>query len=304
MALQGSSGEGVFAAVATPLDAAGRVNVPLLARHSLDLIRRGLHGITLFGTTGEGPSFTVDERRAALDALLEAGVANHQVIVATGAAALGDAIELTRHALARGCNRVLLLPPFFFKDVSSAGVADAVGAVVEAQDDPRLRIILYHIPQVSGIAIDHGAIATLRERYGAVVEGIKDSSGNLEHSLGLIERHRGLKVYVGAENTIARTRAAGGAGTICGLANVVPNTILASFAGESGKSGESREIVDTLLASVGSQPFTPWLKALLAVRQCDDSWRRVRRPLVEAGPDALKALPPALRDACPDLAAN
>ncbi|WP_043202962.1 dihydrodipicolinate synthase family protein [Paraburkholderia acidipaludis] len=301
MTLQGGSGEGVFAAVATPLDAAGRVNVPLLARHSLDLIRRGLHGITLFGTTGEGPSFTVDERRAALDALLEAGVANHQVIVATGAAALGDAIELTRHALARGCSRVLLLPPFFFKDVSSAGVADAVGTVVEALDDPRLRIILYHIPQVSGISVDHGAVKTLRERYGAVIEGIKDSSGNLEHSLGLIERHPGLKVYVGAENTIARTRAAGGAGTICGLANVVPEAILASFAGDSGNSDET---VAALLAGVGSQPFTPWLKALLALRQRDDSWRRVRRPLVEAGPDALRALPPALREACPDLAAG
>jgi 4-hydroxy-tetrahydrodipicolinate synthase len=301
MTLQGSGGEGVYAAVATPLDAAGRVNVPLLARHSLDLIRRGLHGVTLFGTTGEGPSFTVAERRAALEALLEAGVANHQVIVATGAAALGDAIDLTRHALAQGCNRVLLLPPFFFKDVNSAGVADAVGAVIEAIDDPRLRVILYHIPQVSGIAFDDGAIATLRQRYGVIIEGIKDSSGNLEHSLGLIERHRGLKVYVGAENTIAHTRAAGGAGTICGLANVVPETILASFAGERS---EDREVIDALLASVGSQPFTPWLKALLAVRQGDEGWRRVRRPLVEAGPDALKVLPPALLDTRSAFAAS
>ncbi|WP_118178647.1 dihydrodipicolinate synthase family protein [Paraburkholderia phosphatilytica] len=294
MALQSSNGEGAYAAVATPLDAENRVNVLLLARHSHDLIRRGLTGITLFGTTGEGPSFTVDERRATLDGLLAAGIEPHQLIVAAGAAALGDTIELTRHALAQGCNRVLVLPPFFFRDVSGAGVADAVGAVIDALDDPRLRVILYHIPQVSGIAIDDVAISTLRERYGEIIDGIKDSSGDLEHSLGLIERHRGLKVYVGAENAIARARAAGGAGTICGLANVVPEAILASYA---GGSNESREVIDTLLASVSGQPFMPWLKALLAVRQRDDGWRRVRRPLVEAGPDALKALPRALLEA-------
>ena len=47
-------GQGVLAAVTTPLDAANRADVALLAQHSADLLRRGLHGITLFGTTGEG----------------------------------------------------------------------------------------------------------------------------------------------------------------------------------------------------------------------------------------------------------
>ncbi len=283
-----SSGEGVFAAVATPLDAANRVDLPLLSRHSLDLIRRGLQGVTLFGTTGEGPSFTVEERRATLDGLLNEGLECEQLIIATGAAALGDAIELTRHALERGCVRVLLLPPFFFKDVSGTGVADAVGAVIDAVDDSRLRVLLYHIPQVSGIAFDDVAITTLRRRYGSIIDGIKDSSGDLAHSLGLIERHPGLKVYVGAENTIARARAAGGAGTICGLANVVPEAIVANYMNEGE---QSRDVIDTLLNAASGQPFTPWLKALIAVRQRDDSWRRVRRPLVEAGPDALSRLP-------------
>ena len=131
-------GQGVLAAVTTPLDAANRVDVALLAQHSADLLRRGLHGITLFGTTGEGQSFTVAERSAALEGLLGRGIGSGDLVVGAGAAALGDAISLTRHALAQGCRRVLLLPPFYFKDVSSAGVVESIGQVIDAAGDPRL----------------------------------------------------------------------------------------------------------------------------------------------------------------------
>jgi 4-hydroxy-tetrahydrodipicolinate synthase len=287
-------GQGVLAAVATPLDAANRVDVLLLAQHSADLLRRGLHGITLFGTTGEGPSFTVAERSATLEGLLARGIESSELVVGTGAAALGDAVDLTRHALAQGCRRALLLPPFYFKGVSSAGVAGAIGSVIEAAGDPQLRVILYHIPQVSGVGFDDEAIATLRERYGSVIDGIKDSSGSLEHSLGLIRKHPGLKVYVGAEDMIGRVRAAGGAGSICGLANLAPEQIRACY--DRAQDADSG-IIKELLLAVDGQPFVPLLKAWLAASQGNDGWRRVRAPLVAAGADAAASLPRALLSA-------
>lgn len=276
-------GTGVFAAVATPLDTAGCVDVARLAEHSADLMRRGLHGIALFGTTGEAPSFSVDERRAALEGMLASGIAAERVIVGTGAAALPDAIALTRHALALGCTRVLLVPPFYFKGATSAGVADAIGAVVDAVDDPRLRVVLYHIPQVSGVAFDDASIGALRARYGDVIEGIKDSSGHLAHSLGLIDRHPGLNVYVGAEQTIGRARAAGGAGAICGLANIVPEAVRASF---DTASDDTHGVIADLVAAIDGQQFVPCLKGWLAVSRRHDGWRRVRAPLVAADPRA------------------
>ncbi|AXL48786.1 dihydrodipicolinate synthase family protein [Paraburkholderia caffeinilytica] len=284
-------GQGVLAAVTTPLDAANRVDVALLAQHSADLLRRGLHGITLFGTTGEGPSFTVDERSATLEGLLARGIESSELVVGTGAAALGDAISLTRHALAQGCRRVLLLPPFFFKGVSSAGVAEAIGQVIDAVGDSRLRVILYHIPQVSGVGFDDEAIATLRQRYGSVIDGIKDSSGNLDHSLALIRNHPGLNVYVGAEDTIGRARAAGGAGSICGLANIAPEQVRASY--DSARDPDSG-VITALLRAVDGQSFVPLLKAWVAACQGNDGWRRVRAPLVGIDAHATAALPRAL----------
>ena len=284
-------GQGVLAAVTTPLDAANRVDVALLAQHSADLLRRGLHGITLFGTTGEGQSFTVAERSAALEGLLGRGIGSGDLVVGAGAAALGDAVFLTRHALAQGCRRVLLLPPFYFKDVSSAGVVESIGQVIDAAGDPGLRVILYHIPQVSGVSFDDQAIATLRQRYGNVIDGIKDSSGNLDHSLALIRNHPGLKVYVGAEDTIGRARAAGGAGSICGLANIAPEQVRASYDSEQDPDFG---VLKDLLRAVAGQPFVPLLKAWVAACQGNDGWRRVRAPLMAIDADVKAALPRAL----------
>jgi 4-hydroxy-tetrahydrodipicolinate synthase len=269
--------QGIYAAVPTPLDADGRVAIEQLNAHVDRMLSAGLDGIALFGTTGEGPSFTVAERRDTLESMLSHGVSTDRVIPATGAAALGDAIELTRHALASGCANVLLLPPFFFKGVTSEGVADAVSRVIDAANDPALRVILYHIPQVAGVGFDDTSIAVLRERYGPVIAGIKDSAGSAAHSLALIKNHPALNVYVGAENTIAAATQAGGAGSICGLANIIPKHILSLY---ESNDAASAAVVDELIRHLADKAFTSELKSWLADSYEHESWRRVRAPLV------------------------
>src|SRR5881275_2225794 len=113
---------GVWCATLTPLSGDGRPDHARLAHHVRRILAAGVDGIALFGTTGEGQSLSLNERRAGLDALLAAGIAPSQIIAATGCASLPETIELTCHAVQSNCVGALILPPFFFKAVSDEGV--------------------------------------------------------------------------------------------------------------------------------------------------------------------------------------
>src|SRR5438876_5631054 len=100
---------GLWAATPTPLTVEGTVDRAKLARHALGLFKQGIDGVVLFGTTGEGTSFGVAERIAAVEALLNAGVAATRIGVGGGFAAITDSITLTRSVLSLGLNHVLIL---------------------------------------------------------------------------------------------------------------------------------------------------------------------------------------------------
>ena len=157
--------QGLWCATLSPLDQRGAFDAARLANHAQRLFAAGVDGIAPFGTTGEGQSFSVAERRAGLDALIAAGIAPERILAATGCAALPDAIELTRHALAAGCAGALVLPPFFFKDVTDEGIYAAYAALIDGVGDDRLRLYLYHIPQVSGVGLSVAMVSRLAAAY-------------------------------------------------------------------------------------------------------------------------------------------
>ncbi len=109
----------------TPLDAKLNIDITAFVRHSRSLLDAGCAGVTPFGTTGEGPSFSVAERVAGIDGLIEGGVPAERILVSTSCAAIPDAVALTRHAVQAGAFGVLLLPPFFLKGVHDQGIVDA-----------------------------------------------------------------------------------------------------------------------------------------------------------------------------------
>jgi 4-hydroxy-tetrahydrodipicolinate synthase len=266
---------GFWAATPTPLTAEGSADHASLARHSLDLFEQGLDGVVLFGTTGEGTSFNVAERIATVEALLKAGVAPSRIGLGGGFPAITDSIALTRAALSLGLNHVLYLPPFFDRSVTPAGIQDAFAAIFDAVADDRLRATLYHIPQVSGVAVPAAVAASLRQRYGAVVAGLKDSSGDFKQFQAFRAAAPELAITVGNETDIARAIAGGGAGTICGMANVVPDLVQAMIDG-TGSEARMQAAID-VVASGPSFPAS--LKAILAARSGDAGWLRVRPPL-------------------------
>ena len=93
-----------------------------------------------------------------LEALAESGIPGAALIPGTGCCALPDTVALTQKAMEIGAAGVLMLPPFYYKPVTDEGLFDAYSAVIDRIADNRLRIYLYHIPQISGVPITFGLI--------------------------------------------------------------------------------------------------------------------------------------------------
>ena len=286
---------GLWCAPLTPLDATGSVDVPRLAAHLAALFAAGVAGAAPFGTTGEGPSFSVDERCAALEGLLRAGVPVQRLAAATGAAAFPDAVALTRHALAQGVQRCLVVPPFFFTNVGDDAVFTFYARLVDAVADAQLRLYLYHIPQFSRVPLGAGVVERLARAYPGVVAGVKDSEGDWAHTAALLERVPELDILVGHEPHLPRLMAAGGAGTICGVANVFPTLVAPLLRRDVTPTDEAR--IAAFLSVLLAVPFLPAFKAIVAAQTGDDAWRAVRTPWLPLPAPEARRLLGALRDA-------
>lgn len=266
----------------TPVDAQGVLDTPRAVAHAQHLLAAGCDGVTVFGTTGEGPAFTLAERMGLLEALRASGIAAEQLIVTTTALALGDAITLGRHACGLGVHRQMLMPPFFFNQPKDAGIIEAVSQVVRGIDCENLQLLLYHFPAMSTFGFSHAAIAELVRRHPAHVVGVKDSSGDLEHSLGLARAFPELSILVGAEPHVAPVMCQGGSGSINGLANIAPRLMQRVMrAPDTVAPADAQRILDLLklLSCKPGMPFVAVYKALLAEQTGDDAWLHLRAPL-------------------------
>jgi len=279
--------DGIWPAMLTPLDAQLNIDHAKMAAHALALIEGGCGGVTAFGTTGEGPSFSMQERREAIDQLVARGVPAERIIVSTSCAALPETLALTRHAIDKGVHGCLMLPPFFFKGVSDEGVIACYTQVMDALPASGWRMYLYHIPQVVGVGLSHHVISTLLQRYPQVIVGIKDSACDRKHSLGLVQTYMpGITAYVGYEPDLPTMGQLGSTGAISGLANFLPRTVRRMVKEHSGTHiAQDTQTIAKVLDTVSPYSLMPALKGIMATVSGDDTWLRVRPPLVALTPD-------------------
>ena len=266
----------------TPLDEALNIDHAKLVAHAQSLLKAGCGGVTIFGTTGEGPSFSLSERKEALEQLIARGFPADRIMVSTSCAALIETTELTQHAVDLGVHGCLVLPPFFFKGVSDEGIVNGYAQVIDSVNRNNWRLYLYHIPQVIGVSLTHEVIRQLVSRYPKIIVGIKDSACDRAHSEGLAKAFMPpLTVYVGYEPDLTIMGPLGSSGAISGLANFMPRVVhrmvLSSTAPQTAQDAKR---IDGMLQLLKSHSLMPALKGVMAALNHDASWLRVRPPLV------------------------
>ena len=280
--------QGVITASLTPLNADLSIAFPKLISHCSWLLKNGSQGLALLGTTGEANSFSIDERVQMLHALSSSPLPLEKMMVGTGCTAYPDTIYLTKKAIELGFPNVLMLPPFFYKQVNERGLYHYFEKVITEIDSDRLKIFLYHFPKMSGVKMSVEFIKKLSESFSGTIVGMKDSSGDFENMRNICEAIPGFKLYAGTERFLLDVLQVGGMGCISATANVTSGFADQVFQAWKGNRSETQSIQDHLIrirSCFEGLPFTAALKQYLSRHQADPKWAYLRPPneLLEAG---------------------
>ncbi len=273
---------GVNCAATTPLNADLSPDFGLFGAHCRQLLADGCHGIAILGTTGEANSFSVTERKAILESALKAGIRPDQLIPGTGVAAGPETVELTKHALASGVTRIVMLPPFYYKGVTDEGLYAAYARIIEGIGDNRLKLILYHIPQTSAVPLSHALIARLIAAFPDTVIGIKDSSGDLANMQAIAAAHPGFAVLAGADPLLLPMLKSGGAGCITATSNLIAGALRTVYdhTDDAALVEPAQARINAWRSLANTYVQLPTIKAMLALKTSNMAWTRVRPPLM------------------------
>jgi 4-hydroxy-tetrahydrodipicolinate synthase len=281
--LQPPRHRGVFAPVVTPFKRDLSPDPERFIAHCRWLLSQHC-GLAVFGTNSEANSLAVEERMALLDALLAAGLDPARMMPGTGCCALTDSVRLTTHAVQAGCAGVLMLPPFYYKDVTDDGLYRHFAEVIERVGEARLRIYLYHIPPVAVVGITPTLVERLMKRYPSAIAGMKDSSGDWNNTKTMLDAFAtsGFDVFPGSETFLLTGMRHGAAGCISATANVNPAAIDRLYQEwRRADADRQQEALNVVRKTVGQYVMIPALKQVIGHYADDPAWVTVRPPLTE-----------------------
>jgi len=267
---------GVIAAIATPIDEAGSPDLGRALKLARYLLDNGCDGLNVLGTTGEATSFSRDERMAVMNAYQADGLPLNRLMVGTGAAAVADAVALTRHAAKLGFASALLLPPFYYKGVPDEGLVAYVDTIVEATQERPIPLYLYHFPAMSGIPWHVELLRRLHDSFGSRIVGLKDSSGEMAYARAAAAIADDFAVFPSTEAALLEARTGTFAGCISATANC--NADLCARAWREGDVA-SLETAVAIRKLFDGKPLVAGVKTLLAHIHGDPLLARVKPPL-------------------------
>ena len=291
--------KGLISPILTPFNNDFTLNQRLYNEFAKKLLDNGCSGLAPFGTTGEALSVGNRERMNALEGLVKSGVNPEVLIPGTGLCNIPDTVMITQHAMDLGCYGVMMLPPFYYKDMDESGLFNYYEEVIQRINRTNLKIYLYHIPQVAGVGLSIDLVSRLKSKYPAIIEGIKDSSGvweNTEALLGI----KDLVVYPGAELPVIEAIKLGAPGCISATANINSKDIgdVINFC-HSGNWEEAEKLhVKVKKVRLLFQEYAPIpaQKGILAMMTGDELWNNLRPPFKSLDRNKTEILASILRN--------
>ncbi|RYH00942.1 dihydrodipicolinate synthase family protein [Salipiger sp. IMCC34102] len=282
--------KGVIGAAVTPVTTSFDIDTGRLRAHCETMLDQGCHMVSTFGTTGEGASFSVEQKLSAMAEMKAAGLDMSRQVPGVIAASLDDAARLVRGYADLGCRAALILPPFYYAYDAPGGLGDFFAAVITRAGGPDIDVLLYNFPAFSGLLFTPERVQEVLDRLGDRVVGLKDSTGDLDAGRALVQAFPDLAIYTGDDRILSRMVQAGGAGMIGGLPNVFPADC-ARLAGAS-QDDPLQQIASARITAVDAHGGLSVLKGLLARLYDDPAFARMVPPLrpVPAGTiDAIAA---------------
>ena len=273
----------VLSPVITPFKADGSPDAPKLLKQCQWLEANGV-GQAIFGTNSEANSMSAPQKMGTLTALIEGGLKPEHLMPGTGATSIDATVNMTRHAVNHKCAGVLMLPPFYYKDVTDDGLFAYFSEVIQKVGSAALQIYIYNIPPVTKVYLSLSLLERLAKEYPKTVVGMKDSSGDWSYTESVIKllAPSGFRVYAGSEVFLMRALRAGGVGCISATANVNPKAIadLAAHWRESNADALQANL-DQVRGIFAKYQMIAGMKTAVAHYTKDSEWLRVRPPLMQ-----------------------
>jgi 4-hydroxy-tetrahydrodipicolinate synthase len=264
---------GVLPALVSPLHRDGSADESGIKRLVEHVISGGVHGLLALGSTGEGAALGERTRSQVLKGVIDAAAGRVPVICGVAQPHLEAARVEVAAAARMGATAALVAPPFYYP--TDQATVRAFYRRLAA--DSKLPLLLYNIPQFTKVVAEPATVAELATE--GTIAGIKDSSRDFEYfeNVRLATRHlEHFRMFTGSDTMLLASMAMGGAGTICGAANVAPAWVVRVFddfrRGDWNAARADQEALIELVTALRAGIFPASIKAALQLQGICEPW--------------------------------
>lgn len=264
--------DGIYTALVTPFDSAGKINSGAVQRLVEDNIKKGVSGFYVCGSTGESYLLSKEERKYLLEAVCEAAEMKADVLVNIGLFSTEYAIELAKHAEKQGVKAVSSVPPFYFPFT----MEEYAGYYTELADAVDVPVLLYNIPAMSSVTFAEDDLKRLLANEK--ITGIKHTSYDLFQLQQLIHQYPEKNFFIGHDEIFLSALAVGAQAGIGSTYNIMAGKFIKMrnlfMQGETKKAAEIQNEVNNVVSDLCSVGVFKGIKEILEMQGIDCGYCR------------------------------